>query len=223
LDPEMGGKIAVAEAARNIVCSGAKPLALTDGLNYGNPTNPEVFWQMEKSIEGISEACQVLGTPVISGNVSMYNQSKGEAIYPTPIIGMVGLHESRDHVTPSTFQEEGHLIYLIGETEEAFGGSELQNVTEGAYSGKAPAIDLQVEAKRQKQLLNAIQQGIIQSAHDIAEGGLAVALAESVFNEKGLGLEVDIMMNPTVALFSESQSRFIVTVKQENREQFETL
>src|SRR5699024_10039217 len=114
-------------------------------------------------------------------------------------------------------------IYLIGETEEAFGGSELQNVTEGAYSGKAPAIDLQVEAKRQKQLLNAIQQGIIQSAHDIAEGGLAVALAESVFNEKGLGLEVDIMMNPTVALFSESQSRFIVTVKQENREQFETL
>jgi len=223
LDPEMGGKIAVAEAARNIVCSGAKPLALTDGLNYGNPTNPEVFWQMEKSIDGISEACQVLGTPVISGNVSMYNQSKEEAIFPTPIIGMVGLHESCKHVTPSTFQEEGNLIYVIGETEAAFGGSELQNIVQGSYTGKAPAIDLQVEAKRQTQLLNAIQQGVVQSAHDIAEGGLAVALTESVFNEKGLGLEVDITMDPTVALFSESQSRFIVTVKQENREQFEAL
>ena len=223
LDPEMGGKIAVAEAARNIVCSGAKPLALTDGLNYGNPTNPEVFWQMEKSIDGISEACQVLETPVISGNVSMYNQSKEEAIFPTPIIGMVGLHESCKHVTPSTFQEEGNLIYVIGETEAAFGGSELQNIVQGTYTGKAPAIDLQVEAKRQTQLLNAIQQGVVQSAHDIAEGGLAVALTESVFNEKGLGLEVDITMDPTVALFSESQSRFIVTVKQENREKFETL
>src|SRR5699024_82997 len=169
LDPEMGGKIAVAEAARNIVCSGAKPLALTDGLNYGNPTNPEVFWQMEKSIDGISEACQILGTPVISGNVSMYNQSKDEAIFPTPIIGMVGLHESCKHVTPSTFQEEGNLIYVIGETEAAFGGSELQNIVQGTYTGKAPAIDLQVEAKRQTQLLNAIQQGVVQSAHDIAE------------------------------------------------------
>src|SRR5699024_11668222 len=105
LDPEVGGQIAVAEAARNLVVSGAKPLALTDGLNYGNPTNREVFRQMEKSSDGISEACQVLETPVISGNVSMYNQSKEEAIFPTPIIGMVGLHESCKHVTPSTFQE----------------------------------------------------------------------------------------------------------------------
>lgn len=223
LDPEIGGKIAVAEAARNIVCSGAKPLALTDGLNYGNPTNPEVFWQMEKSIDGISEACKVLETPVISGNVSMYNQSKGTAIFPTPIIGMVGLHESSEHITPNDFQHAGDIIYLIGETEAEFGGSELQNIVEGSYTGKAPAIDLQVEAKRQQQLLNAIQQGVVQSAHDVAEGGLAVALAESIFNEKGFGVEVEIKDDATVALFSESQSRFVVTVKQEDSQQFKAL
>src|SRR5699024_12594104 len=118
---------------------------------------------MEKSIEGISEACQFLETPVISGNVSMYNQSKEEAISPTPIIGMVGLHESCTHVTPSTFQEEGNLIYVIGETEAAFGGSELQNIVQGTYTGNAPAIDLQVEEIRQEQLLHDIYQGVVQS------------------------------------------------------------
>ena len=221
LDPETGGKIVVAEAARNLVCSGAKPLALTDGLNYGNPTNPEVFWQMEKSIEGISDACLALDTPVISGNVSMYNQSKGKAIFPTPIIGMVGLHASLEHITPSSFQEAGDVIYLIGETKAEFGGSELQNLIDGSYKGKAPTIDLQTEAKIQNQLLGAIQEGIIQSAHDIAEGGLAVALAESVFNKKELGFEVEIGMDLTIAMFSESQSRFIITVKQEDTQKFE--
>ena len=223
LDPEIGGKIAVAEAARNIICSGAKPLALTDGLNYGNPTNPEVFWQMEKSIEGISEASKVLQTPVISGNVSMYNQSEGKAIFPTPIIGMVGIHESPDHITPSHFQTAGDIIYLLGETKEDFGGSEIQNIVDKVYSGKAPSIDLQVEAERQDQLLKAIQAGLVQSAHDVAEGGLAVALAESVFHEKGLGLNVTIDGDATVALFSETQSRFIVTVKNENKGAFEKI
>lgn len=223
LDPETGGKIAVAEAARNIVCSGAKPLALTDGLNYGNPTNPEVFWQMEKSIDGISEACEVLGTPVISGNVSMYNQSKGQPIFPTPIIGMVGLHESLETITPSHFQAAGDTIYLIGETNVEFGGSEVQNILEKKYSGKAPAINLKLEANRQKELLEAIRQGVVESAHDLAEGGLAVALAESVFNNKGLGVDVDLTGDATVALFSESQSRFLVTIKAENEARFEEL
>ena len=223
LDPETGGKIAVAEAARNIVCSGAKPLALTDGLNYGNPTNPEVFWQMEKSIDGISAACEALETPVISGNVSMYNQSKGSAIFPTPIIGMVGLHESLEHITPSHFQSVGDAIYLIGETEADFGGSELQNVLEGKYTGKAPAIDLEKEAELQKDLLHAIRQGVVESAHDLAEGGLAVSLAESVFNDKGLGIAVELAGNATTVLFSESQSRFLVTVKMENKAHFENL
>ena len=223
LDPKVGGQIAVAEAARNIVCSGAKPLAITDGLNYGNPNNPEVFWQMSESIDGISEACLALETPVISGNVSMYNQSKDEAILPTPIIGMVGLIEHTKYVTPSHFQNNGDLVYLIGETFPEFGGSELQKIIAGKYSGKAPAIDLQVEAKRQNLLTTAIREGLVVSAHDLSEGGLAVGLAESLFKGQGLGAEVNVTGDATVALFSESQSRFLVTVKAENKEQFENL
>ncbi|WP_163970947.1 phosphoribosylformylglycinamidine synthase subunit PurL [Oceanobacillus halotolerans] len=221
LDPETGGKIAVAEAARNLVCSGARPLGLTDGLNFGNPTNREVFWQMEKSVEGMSEAASTLQTPVISGNVSLYNQSQGKAIFPTPVVGMVGLHESVEHITPSYFQEAGDLIYVIGETKCEFGGSELQNVLNGKYEGKAPEINLSVEAKRQQELLETIQQGIIQSAHDIAEGGLAVALAESVFHDKGLGVSVELEGDFTTELFSETQSRFVVSVKPEHQAQFE--
>lgn len=223
LDPETGGKIAVAEAARNIVCSGARPLGLTDGLNFGNPQNPEIFWQMEKSVAGMSSACQALETPVISGNVSLYNQSKGKSIFPTPIVGMVGLHESLEHITPSFFQHTGDVVYVIGETKAEFGGSELQNVTQGKYEGKAPVIDLDVEAKRQKELLTAIQSGLVQSAHDVAEGGLAVALAESVFSDKGLGTTVELAGDATVALFSESQSRFVVSVSKENAKKFEDM
>lgn len=223
LDPKVGGQIAVAEAARNLVCSGAKPLAITDGLNYGNPQDPEVFWQMAESINGISEACLALETPVISGNVSMYNTSKDEAILPTPIIGMVGLIENTKYVTPSHFQNDGDLIYLIGETASEFGGSELQNVIAGQYSGKAPAIDLQVEAKRQNLLSTAIKEGLVVSAHDLSEGGLAVGLAESLFKGQSLGAEVNVTGDATVALFSESQSRFLVTVKAENKEKFESL
>ncbi|TFJ92616.1 phosphoribosylformylglycinamidine synthase subunit PurL [Lentibacillus salicampi] len=221
LDPKIGGRIAVAEAARNIVSSGARPLGLTDGLNFGNPTNPEVFWQMKQSVEGMSEAACILKTPVVSGNVSLYNQSNGRSIFPTPVVGMVGLIESLDHLTPSFFQEPGDLIYLIGETKAEFGGSELQNVVEGVYEGKAPASDLHVDADRQEQLLAAIQEGLIRSAHDLAEGGLGVALAESIFNGKGLGLEAGISGDPTVALFSESQSRFLVSVKPDQQRQFE--
>src|SRR5690625_3226566 len=221
LDPKTGGKIAVAEAARNIVCSGARPLALTDGLNYGNPTNPEIFWQMDESITGISEACRVLETPVISGNVSMYNQTGDQAILPTPIIGMVGLLDSLAHATPNQFQSTGDLVYIIGETKAEFGGSELQNLLIGKYEGKAPAIDLQVEVNRQQQLLAAIQEGLVQSATDLSEGGLAVGMAESLFTEKGLGAEVTISGDPTVALFSESQSRFVVTVKKKDQVSFE--
>ncbi|MCT2536790.1 phosphoribosylformylglycinamidine synthase subunit PurL [Aquibacillus koreensis] len=220
LDPEVGGKIAVAEAARNIICSGARPLGLTDGLNFGNPDKPEVFWQIEKSVDGMSEACLKLNTPVISGNVSLYNESGNQAIFPTPVVGMVGLHESLDHITPSFFQAEGDAIYVIGEATPEFGGSELQNVFENKYFGKAPAIDLDVEAKRQTQLLQAIQSGLVASAHDLAEGGLGVALAESLFGTN-LGCVVDVDGNLTTALFSETQSRFIVSVKQENREVFE--
>ena len=223
LDPEVGGQIAVAEAARNIIVSGAKPLAITDGLNYGNPTNEEIFWQMEKSIDGISAACTELEVPVISGNVSMYNQSKGEAIYPTPIIGMVGLFESLDHVTPNSVQKADDLIYLIGETDASFGGSELQNVVSGKYEGKAPMLDLAVEKSRQAALLKAIQSGLVTSAEDISEGGFAVALSEKLMRAKDLGATVELTGDKTVALFSETQSRFIVTVDEANKGKFEAL
>lgn len=223
LDPETGGKIAVAEAARNIICSGAKPLGLTDGLNFGNPSNPEIYWQMEKATDGMSAACTALSTPVISGNVSLYNQSKGKSIFPTPVVGMVGLHKSLDHITPSFFQHEDDMVYVIGDAKKEFGGSELQNILQGKYEGRAPEIDLNVEAKRQKQLLEAIQSGVVVSAHDLAEGGLGVALAESVFGRKGLGATVELTGDVTVELFSETQSRFIVTVKAENQEKFESL
>ncbi|GGM29165.1 phosphoribosylformylglycinamidine synthase subunit PurL [Paraliobacillus quinghaiensis] len=223
LDPETGGKIAVAEAARNIVCSGAKPLALTDGLNFGNPDKPENFWQMEKSVDGMSAASLRLNTPVISGNVSLYNESNGQAIFPTPIVGMVGLHDSLEHITTSFFKNEGDLIYLIGETKPEFGGSELQNVLEGKYFGKAPMIDLEVEATRQEALLTAIQTGLVVSAHDLAEGGLAVALAESLFSQLSFGCAVEVTGDNTTALFSETQSRFLVSVKKENQAQFEQI
>ncbi|WP_277678900.1 phosphoribosylformylglycinamidine synthase subunit PurL [Gracilibacillus dipsosauri] len=221
LDPEVGGQIAVAEAARNIVCSGAKPLAITDGLNFGNPDKPENFWQMEKSVDGMSTACSKLDTPVISGNVSLYNESNGQAIFPTPIVGMVGLHESLSHITPSHFQNDGDLIYVIGEASAEFGGSELQNILEGKYFGKAPTIDLDIETQRQSQLLEAIRAGLVVSAHDLAEGGLAVAVTESLFTKKGFGATIMVEGDLTAGLFSETQSRFLVSVNKENREAFE--
>ncbi|WMT28598.1 phosphoribosylformylglycinamidine synthase subunit PurL [Bacillus aerius] len=220
LDPEVGGKIAVAEAARNIVCSGARPLAVTDNLNFGNPEKPEIFWQIEKSADGISEACRTLSTPVIGGNVSLYNESNGTAIYPTPVIGMVGLIEDTAHITTQSFQQAGDVIFVIGETKEEFAGSELQKMTEGRIYGKAPEINLDVELARQEALLAAIQNGLVQSAHDVSEGGLGVALAESTFGTDGLGADIQIDLNSAASLFSESQSRFVVTVKPDNREAF---
>ena len=176
LDPETGGKIAVAEAARNIISSGAEPIAITDCLNFGNPDKPEVFWQFEKSAAGISEACIKLNAPVISGNVSMSNEVNGVAIYPTPTIGMVGLVHDLSHVTTTEFKQSGDVIYAIGETKLEFGGSELQQMQEGKISGQAPSIDLDVEAHRQKELLTAIQNNLVESATDLSEGGFAVAL-----------------------------------------------
>jgi phosphoribosylformylglycinamidine synthase subunit PurL len=219
VDPEMGGKIAIAEAARNLVCSGAKPLGVTDCLNYGNPEKPEIFWQLEKSTDGLSEACRELGTPVIGGNVSLYNERSGGAVYPTPVIGMVGLVEDVAHITTQSFKDAGDLIYVIGETKAEFGGSELQKMLAGELSGKAPEIDLAVEKARQQQLLSAIEQGLVQSAHDVAEGGLAVSLAEKMM-ECPFGAEVSLSLS-AAELFAESQSRFIVTVKPSDQQRFE--
>ncbi|TDL30624.1 phosphoribosylformylglycinamidine synthase subunit PurL [Jeotgalibacillus sp. S-D1] len=223
LDPETGGKIAVAEAARNIVCSGGLPLAITDCLNFGNPEKPEIFWQMEKAVDGMSEACNVLNAPVIGGNVSLYNETNGTAVYPTPVVGMVGLIENVDHITTQSFKKAGDLVYVIGETATEFGGSELQKLVHGNIFGKSPELDLTIESGRQAQLLQAIQNGLISSAHDLAEGGLAVALAESTFGTDGLGVEVDTNGSVITALFSETQSRFLVSVDPENQAAFEKL
>ncbi|MRG88054.1 phosphoribosylformylglycinamidine synthase subunit PurL [Salinibacillus xinjiangensis] len=223
LDPEEGGKIAVAEAARNIVCSGAEPLAITDGINFGNPEKPEVFWQLEKATDGMSEACSVLSTPVIGGNVSLYNETKGKAVFPTPVVGMVGLVHDLAHVTTQSFKQAGDLVYVIGESKPEFGGSELQNLLDGEYKGKAPAIDLDVEMKRQKGLLQAIQSQLVSSAHDLSEGGLAVALAECLMDAEALGVNVSIESDAVTELFSETQSRFLVTVKPDKKEEFERI
>ncbi|WP_010678036.1 phosphoribosylformylglycinamidine synthase subunit PurL [Bacillus timonensis] len=223
LDPEVGGQIAVSEAARNIVCSGAAPLAITDNLNFGNPENPEIFWQIEKAADGISEACRVLNTPVIGGNVSLYNETNGKAIYPTPVIGMVGLIDDVSHITTQEFKEAGDLVYCIGEAKEEFAGSELQKLIHGEIFGPVPKLDLEIERRRQKQVLTAIRAGVIASAHDVAEGGFAVALAEKTFGAKGLGVKVYIQGDAVTELFSETQSRFIVSVKKENKEKFEQL
>ncbi|MDM5250435.1 MULTISPECIES: phosphoribosylformylglycinamidine synthase subunit PurL [unclassified Lysinibacillus] len=221
LDPEVGGAIAVAEAARNIVATGGTPLAITDCLNFGNPEKPEIFWQIEKSADGISAACTALNAPVIGGNVSLYNERSGEAVYPTPTIGMVGLIEDLAHVTTQEVKAAGDVVFVIGDTKTEFGGSELQKlVNNGVISGKAPAIDLEVEAARQQALLKAIKTGIVQSAHDVAEGGLAVALAETTFGANGLGVEITLAGSATTALFSETQSRFVVSVKEENAAAF---
>lgn len=223
LDPTTGGKIAVAEAARNIVCSGGQPLAITDCLNFGNPEKPEIFWQIQKSADGIAEACLALDAPVIGGNVSMYNERSGEAVYPTPTIGMVGLVKDLAHVTTQEVKVAGDVVYIVGDTKTEFGGSELQKLVEGGISGKAPSIDLTVEAARQQSILEAIQAGLVQSAHDVSEGGVAVALAEKTFAAKGLGLDVALTGSAITALFAESQSRFVLTVKAEHAEGFETI
>lgn len=221
LDPETGGKIAVAEAARNLICSGAEPIAVTDCLNYGSADKPEVFWQLEKSADGISDACRKLNAPVISGNVSLSNEVNGVPIYPTPTIGMVGLIHDLSQVTTTEFKNVGDIIYVIGESSLDFGGSELQQMLEGKIFGQAPAIDLEVEAARQKELLTAIQSGLVQSATDLSEGGFAIALCEKAFGAEGLGAGVTVSGSAVTALFSETQSRFLVTVKEENAAAFE--
>ena len=219
LNPREGGKIALAEAARNIVCSGALPLAITDGLNYGNPEKPEVYWQFKESILGISEACKVLNTPVISGNVSFYNETPTSSIDPTPVIGMVGVIENYKHITTQSFKEEGDSILLLGENLEELGASEYLRIIHHTKRGPIPKIDLKKEKDYQQNLLKLIQEGLIQSAHDISEGGLAVAIAECCF-EKELGASIHLQedIRTDALLFGESQSRFMISIKSRNRE-----
>ncbi|WP_270308889.1 phosphoribosylformylglycinamidine synthase subunit PurL [Enterococcus avium] len=221
LNPEIGGQIAVAEAARNIVASGGQPLAITDCLNYGSPEKPEGFWELWTSADGISEACRTLNTPVISGNVSMYNETNGKAIYPTPMIGMVGLIEDLSHITTQEFKAAGDLVYLVGETKADFDGTEIQKMQKGLIERKLMDFDLAVEKANQDLVLSAIKADLVASAHDCAEGGLAVAVAESAFTNQ-LGVDITVEM-PVENLFAETQSRFVLSVKPEKQAEFEAL
>jgi len=226
LNPHRGGQIAVAEAARNVVCTGGQPLAITNCLNFGNPYKPEMFYLFKKAVAGMGEACRVLNTPVTGGNVSFYNESPNSAVYPTPVIGMVGLIEDIKHVTQAYFKQEGHLIYLIGDTKPEIGGSEFLKEYYGIVSGDCPSLDLVIEKNTQQTLLTAIRKGWIESAHDLSDGGLAVALAECCIINKSnpIGAQIsipDIQMRPEWFLFSESQSRIVISVKSENKKHVE--
>ena len=216
LNPKEGTKIAVAESARNIVCSGGVPLGVTNCLNFGNPYKPEVYWQFAQAIAGMGESCRYFDTPVTGGNVSFYNESPETAVYPTPTIGMVGLIEDLKHITTSYFKNEGDIIYLLGEDKEELGGSEYLKAIHNKVAGDSPQIDLSEEKKVQDALLNLIRKGLIKSAHDISEGGIVTALTECciINQEKQIGCEVEIPMKSRkdFSLFSESQSRILISV-----------
>jgi phosphoribosylformylglycinamidine synthase II len=216
LNPKEGTKIAVAESSRNIVCSGGVPLAITNCLNFGNPYKPEVYWQFTQAIAGMGEACRHFETPVTGGNVSFYNESPETAVYPTPTIGMVGLVEDLKHITTSFFKDEGDVIYLLGEDKEELGGSEYAKVIHNKVAGESPQINLKEEKKLQDTLLSIIRKGLIKSAHDISEGGIVSALAECcIINQEkqtGCKVEIPIKSRKDFSLFSESQSRIIISV-----------
>ncbi|MEE9193605.1 MAG: phosphoribosylformylglycinamidine synthase subunit PurL, partial [Thermodesulfobacteriota bacterium] len=227
LDPFTGSMIAVAESARNLACSGALPLAITDCLNFGNPENPEIMWQFKESIAGISKAASFLNTPIVSGNVSLYNQTESVAIYPTPTIGMIGLIEDSSKIVNQWFKNENDLIILIGNTLEEFGGSEFLKLLYNNNYYKPPALNLEAENNVIKILLELIQNGIIISAHDISEGGLITAIAESCFTPDGpVGVKIENPQKSTITedafLFSESQSRVIISLDKDKLKEFES-
>ncbi len=220
LDPYAGGALAVAEAARNVVCAGAEPVALTDCLNFGNPEKPEVYYQLEQAIRGMSAACEALGVPVISGNVSLYNETNGEAIYPTPVIGALGLIDDVDRVVPMGFQREGDAIFLLGlntlrgDANDLAGSEYLKLFHDGLVAGR-PKIDLDLEVRVQKLCLAAARAGLLASAHDCSRGGLAVALAECCI-DGDLGLDArDLAIDGRLdaALFGEAASRIVVSTR----------
>lgn len=219
LNPEVGGKMALAEAAANIVATGALPLAITDCLNYGDPNDPEIFWELHQSVSGMAEACRVFDTPVISGNVSLYNENNGQAIHPTPMVGMVGLIKDLKNLVKMAAQAAGDQVYLLGQTGDDYAGSELQKMLTGDIAGTVADFDLNHVHAMMQTLLSLMEDGKVASAHDLAEGGLGVALAETLFKtDLGMNLKLDLTKNQ---LFSETAGRFVVTVKKEDAVAFE--
>lgn len=226
LDPKAGGKIAVAEACRNLSCVGASPIGVTNCLNFGNPEKPEIMWQFQNVIEGITEACQAFNIPVTGGNVSFYNDTEGVSIHPTPVLGVVGRLDDVDKTTSPSFKQEGNILCLLGQNKNELGASEYLKCVHKQKRGLVPQINLSTEKKVQELCITAISQGLLSSAHDVSEGGLAVCLAECSFlSEQKIGFTVDLQDNirADALLFGESQSRICVSVRAENLESLRKL
>ena len=216
LDPLNGGRIAVAEAARNVACTGARPKAITNCLNFGNPRKPAVYFQLSEAIKGIGEACSALETPVTGGNVSLYNESPKGAVYPTPVIGMVGVLDAIENATQSTFDAVGDTVLLLGETRDELGGSEYLAAIHGVVAGTPPRCDLTRERSAIDAVIESIEAGVVSSAHDVSDGGIAVALAECCIADKRHQFGVDVTLDngnvsERATLFGESQARFIIS------------
>ncbi|MBM4127019.1 MAG: phosphoribosylformylglycinamidine synthase subunit PurL [Nitrospira sp.] len=223
LHPYEGARLAVAEAARNLVCSGAEPIGLTDCLNFGNPERPDIMWQFVLAIEGMKDACERLQVPIVSGNVSFYNETNGLSIYPTPMLGMVGLIEQADRTMTQWFKAEGDDIILLGATREDLGGSEYLKVVQAREQGSPPFLSMDVEKAMHDCVLALIRSGLVQSAHDCSDGGLAVALAESAMSgpDRPLGAVVTLPLDrirKDAVLFGESQSRVVLSAKPVHRQ-----
>lgn len=218
LDPFTGGMIAVAEAARNVVASGAEPIAITNCLNFGDPTRAEIMWQFAEAVRGMADACGALQTPVTGGNVSLYNETMGKAIFPTPIVGMLGILEHISHATTPAWKEPGDVVVLLGETREELGGSEYLKVCHGLVQGRPPVLDLDLERRVQRCCLDAIRAHVVRSAHDCSDGGLAVALAEGCISDSDKQVGVDVTLPEAIRsdalLFGESQSRIVLSVRE---------
>jgi phosphoribosylformylglycinamidine synthase len=223
LHPYEGARLAVAEAARNLVCSGAEPIGLTDCLNFGNPERADIMWQFVLAIEGMKDACEHLRVPIVSGNVSFYNETNGLSIYPTPMLGMVGLIEQADQAMTQWFKAEGDDIILLGAAREDLGGSEYLKVMQAREQGSPPFLSMDVEKALHDCVLALIRGGLVQSAHDCSDGGLAVALAESAMSgpDRPLGAVVTLALGrlrKDAVLFGESQSRVVLSANPARRQ-----
>jgi phosphoribosylformylglycinamidine synthase len=227
LDPRLGAMHAVAECARNIACVGGEPIAITDCLNFGNPEKPEIMWQFAECVRGIGDACRALGTPVVSGNVSLYNETEGQGILPTPTVGMVGIVEPVERSCQSAFRTAGDVVALVGSLQGEVGGSEYLAAEFGKEAGRPPALDLAREKAVQETVRRAIREGLLSSAHDCSDGGLAVALAECCMMPEvpadgsapawlGAAVRIPFPIRKDFVLFGEDASRIVVSLPNAN-------